>query len=162
MSKSITILLLAVFLLSLPGQSFAQFKRDTNSPNISGVLSPASPASILGFFDPSKMTMHHSFSMSYGAMGSNGMALSTYMNTIDYRFSENLLFRANLGLMTSPYNTFGEDFYLNKPKFFGGAELHYKFSDNASLHFQFESSPYTYNYYNNYNYYRPVFSDFDN
>jgi len=156
MCRSVVILLLTAFVLSLPTISFGQFRKDTGNPNISGMIAAPATDILFGLLDPSKMNMRHSVSMSYGTMAGNGMALSSYMNMIDYHFSENLILRANIGIMTSPYNSYGENFYLNKPRFFGGAELHYKFSDNSSLHFQIQSSPYSYNYY------RPMFSEYNN
>ena len=155
MKKTIAITVLFIVILCLPFNSFAQFKKDTNNPNISGVLTAPTAADVLfGLIDPSRINMHHSVSMSYGMMGNNGMALSTYTNMMDYQISENLLLRTNIGVMTSPYNTYGEGFYLNEPKLFGGAQLHYKISDNSSLSLQFQSAPYYY--------YRPMLGEYSN
>ncbi len=141
MKKTAVIALLFVFLAALPNNSFAQFKRDMGNPNISGVLTAPGSDFLFSFLDPSKISMHHSMSMSYGMAGRNGMALSTYMNTIDFQLSENLFLRTNLGIMSSPYNTLGENFYLNKPRLFGGAQLHYKINDHSSLFLQVQSNP---------------------
>jgi len=156
MRKTLAITMLFAFILCLPFNSIAQFKKDTSNPNISGILTAPNAADVLfGLIDPSKINMHHSVSMSYGMMGSNGMMLSSYMNMMDYQISDNLMLRTNLGIMTSPYNTMGEGFYLNEPRIFGGAQLEYKFSDKSSISLQFQSAPY-YNYrprlgeYNNY------------
>lgn len=141
MKKTVAIVLLTAFLTMLPNKSFAQFKRDMGNPNISGLLTAPGSDLLFGFLDPSKITMHHSMSMSYGMSGRYGMALSAYMNTIDFQLSENLSIRTNLGIMSSPYNTMGENFYLNKPKLFGGAQLHYKINEHSSLFFQVQSNP---------------------
>lgn len=154
MRKLLLVLLVTAFVVALPQGAFAQFRKDTGNPNISGILNTSNGGILFGFLDPSKMQMHHSVSMSYGTLAGNGLALSTYMNTIDYRFSDNLFLRTNIGIMTSPFNSYGEDFYLNKPQFFGGAELQYKFSENSRLMLQFQSTPYGY-YYG-----RPAFSTF--
>ncbi len=139
-----------VFLLVvlIPAASFAQLKKDTSLPKFSQILARPSNDFFFGFLDPSKMNMHHTVSMSYGAFGGQGMMLSSYINTMEYRFSENLMLTTNLGVMTSPYNTFGEDFFLNKPQLFGGAMLQYRINEDASLMLQFEVSPYY--YMNNY------------
>jgi hypothetical protein len=139
--RTAAVFLLLALLTALPNNSFAQFKRDTGNPNISGVLTAPGSDFLFGFLDPSKISMHHSMSMSYGMAGQNGMALSTYMNTIDFQLSENLFLQTNLGIMSSPYNTFGENFYLNKPKLFGGAKLHYKINDHSSLFLQVQTNP---------------------
>jgi len=154
MKKTAAFILLLIICFSLPHSSFAQFRKDTSNPNISGILTAPGADVLFGLIDPSKVNMHHSVSMSYGGMGSNGMALSTYMNVIDYQISEKLSLRTNLGIMTSPYNTYGEGFYLNKPRFFGGAQLQYKISKNSGLFLQFQSNPY--------NYYRPGLSEYNN
>jgi hypothetical protein len=143
--KKFVLILLAIWLvltISTPG--FAQLKRDGSKPNISGILTTAPSQYLLGLFDPTRMHMRHSFSMSYSALGGSGLMLGSYMNTIDFLISENLTLRADLGILTSPYNTFGENFYLNKPKFFGGAELNYRMGENTSLMLRFDTSPYLY------------------
>jgi hypothetical protein len=103
--------------------------------------------------------MHHTFSSSYTGFSGQGMMLNSYLNTIDFQLSENLFLQTNIGLMNSPYNTFGEDFYLNDAQFFGGAKLKYQFNEHSSLQLQFDYSPYYSRYpslggyrYNNFNY----------
>lgn len=136
----------------LPNESRAQLKSSASNPNISSVLSTPYNGSLFGFLDPSKLQMHHSFSMSYGSGFGQGMMLSSYMNTIDYQISEKLFLRANLGIMSSPYNTYGENFYLNKPKFFGGATLKYQINDKTSMMLRIDTAPYYY--------YRPTLGEY--
>ncbi len=154
MKKTVFFSLLLAFTLILTDNSVAQLRKDTVSPNISGILAAPGADVLFGLIDPSKIQMYHSASMSYGAMGGNGMMLSSYINTIDYQISENLFLRTNLGIMTSPYNTYGEDFYLNKPRIFGGAQLQYNISENSKLFLQFETRPY--------GYYNPTLGDYNN
>jgi len=139
---AVLIVTISLFFISVTG--FAQMRRDVSKPNISGILTTAPSQYLMGFLDPSRMRMHHSFSMSYSALGGAGLMIGSYMNTIDYLISENLNLRANLGIMTSPYNTFGENFYLNKPKFFGGAELNYRMGENTNLMLRIDTAPYMY------------------
>lgn len=142
MKKMVYMQLVLAFLFIVPALSHAQFKRDMGQPNISGILSNSQNDVLFGFLDPSRMQMHHSFSMSYGGFGGNSMMLSAYTNFIDYQISDNLFLQTNLGIMTSPYNTFGNNFYLNKPKLFGGAKLEYKMNEHSSIMLQFQSNPY--------------------
>ncbi len=144
--KKLIILSFALVLLTMPSHSYAQLKKSARLPNFSGLLASPNQDMLLGLIDPSKIQMHHSFSMSYGTGGGQGMMLGAYLNTIDYRVSENLFIRTNLGIMTSPYNTFGENFYLNKPRFFGGGEIHYKINDKSSVMLRVDVGP---------GYYRP-------
>ena len=144
MNRNINILMTVFLVLMFAVNSHAQLKRDSGNPNISSILSTSNGDFLLGFLDPSKIHMHHSFSTSYSAFGSQGMMLSSYLNTIDFQLSENWLLQTNLGLINSPYNTFGENFYLNDTKFFGGAKLKYRINDQSSVQLQFDYSPYYY------------------
>lgn len=149
--KRITLfVLLSMFIFSLPLDGWAQLKKNASQPNISDVLSNGN-FGISGLLDPSRMQMHHSFSMSYGAFGGQGMMLSTYINSIDYRISKNLFLQTNLGFVSSPYNTLGEKFYLNKPQFIGSAQLTYRMNQNTSLMLRVERNPF--------GYYRPQYNN---
>ncbi|MEJ2054143.1 MAG: hypothetical protein P8X42_09510 [Calditrichaceae bacterium] len=146
MNRNFTFLTVIFLVLSFSINARAQLKKDTDKPNISSVLTMPDNNFLLGFLDPSKIDMHHSFSMSYTGFGGQGMMLNTYMNTIDFQLSKNLLLETNIGLMNSPYNSFGEDFYLNDTKLFGGARLKYNINEKSSLQLQFDYSPYYYPY----------------
>ena len=139
--KRLIILSFVIALLTFPSHSFAQLKKDAKLPNFSGLLTSPGTDLLFGLIDPSKIQMHHSFSMSYGTSMGQGLMLGAYLNTIDYRVSDNLFIRTNLGIMTSPYNTFGENYYLNKPRFFGGGEIHYKINDNSSIMLRVDMGP---------------------
>lgn len=136
--------ILAIILLLTHVQGFAQLKKDSGNPNISGILNTPQNNTLFGFLNPSKIHMNHSFSMSYNALGGQGMMLSSYMNTINLQLSEHLSVQTNIGLLSSPYNTFGENFFLNDPKLFGGAKIKYQFNENSSVQLQFNYTPYFY------------------
>ena len=144
MNRNINILMTVFLVLILAINSHAQLKKDTGNPNISSILTTSNGDFLLGFLDPSKIHMHHSFSTSYSAFGSQGMMLYSYLNTIDFQLSENWLLQTNIGLINSPYNTFGENFYLNDTKLFGGAKLKYRINDQSSVQLQFDYTPYYY------------------
>ncbi len=141
--------------------SFAQFRDQQTQPNISTALTGMPSSFLGGFLTPDKFHMHHTVSMSFGSFFGQSMMLSSYINSMDYQFSKNLWLQANLGIMSSPYNTFGKNFFLNKPQFFGSAQLNYRFNKNASVMLRIESSPFGYGYGNNYGYgfYSPMFYD---
>ena len=138
--------ILIILLLLVPVLSFAQLKKDTTLPSFSNLLVQPRTDFLFGFLDPNKMHMNHMVSMSYSGFSGQGMMLSSYTNTISYQFSDKLLLTTNLGILTSPYNTFGESFYLNQPKLFGGAMLEYKMSEESSVMLQFQITPYQYMY----------------
>lgn len=144
MNRNITIFMSVFLVLVFVTNSHAQLKKDTGNPNISSILSTSNGDFLLGFLDPSKIHMHHSFSTSYSAFSGQGMMLTSYLNTIDFMLSEKWLLQTNIGLINSPYNTFGENFYLNDTKFFGGAKLKYRINDQSSVQLQFDYAPYYY------------------
>ena len=117
------IFIISIFLL-IPALSFGQLKKDVNKPNISNTLQTATMNnSLLGFLDPSKLTMSHNFSMSFSSFGGHGMMLNTYVNTLNYQFNDKLFLTTNLGIMNSPVNSLPGNSYLNENLIFAGAEL---------------------------------------
>ncbi len=157
--KIIKITLLLIFIM--PVFVFGQLKRDTEKANISSTLqSGGMQNSMLGFLDPAKFHMSHSFSVSYASAGGAGVVMNTYLNTINYKFSDQLSIRTKLGIMASPYNNMPNQPYLNDAQLFGGAEVIYRPTENSALMLRVESVPANYFYrpglYNNYShFYRP-------
>ncbi len=151
MKRGIILIPFILLYFGLVSSSYAQYRNQPTKPNMAAILSNPGGAFLGGFLNPEKLQMRHTVSMSYGSLYGQGLMLSSYMNTIDYQFSDKLWMRANLGIVSSPYNTFGEGFYLNKPQFFGGAELQYQISKNTKLTLQIQSSPFGYS---------PVFGQF--
>lgn len=133
-----------LILVLIPVLSFAQLKKDVQSPNISNTLTTNYNNSFLGFLDPSRLTMHHNLSMAYTSFGGTDLVVNTYLNTMQYQFSEEFLLTTKLGIMTSPYNSLPGENALTKSQFFGGAELRYKPSENTVISLSFESTPYYY------------------
>ncbi len=155
------ILAIALFtIFSLYNNSFAQYRNQPTQPNISTALSGMPSSFLGGFLNPEKFHMHHTVSMSFGSFFGQSMMLSSYINSMEYQFSKNLWLQANLGIMSSPYNTFGKNFFLNKPQFFGSAQLNYRLNDKTSLMFRVESSPWGYGYGSGHGNYQPMFYDF--
>jgi hypothetical protein len=134
--------------------AFAQLKRDIDKPNLSKSLFNPQKDVLLSFLDPSKVQMRHSFSMSYSAFGNHGMMIGAYLNTMDINISKNLHLRTNLGLSTSPYNTFGQGSPLNTPQIFGGMQLDYRLNENTSFMLKFDIAP-AYMYHPYPDYYSP-------
>jgi hypothetical protein len=93
--------------------------------------------------------------MSYMSMGGYGMMLNSYINTINYKFSEKFFLTTKLGIMNSPYNSLPSNSAWNDVQFFGGAELKYLPSDDSAIIFRFESTPMMYPY-NRYYYRSPL------
>ncbi len=87
---------------------FAQFKDETVlKPSIVDGMVDRSPNFILGFFDASKFSMHHTYSMSYMSGGGDALALGVYTNSMMYKFADNLNVQVDASLVHTPYSTFG-------------------------------------------------------
>ena len=144
----------SVLLLALiPALGFGQLKKDIEKPNISQSLiySPSKDA-FAGFLDPSRFTMGHSFSMSYVAFGGGGAMINSYVNTLNYRFSDDLFLTTKFGIMNSPYNTLPANSRLNDVQLFGGAEVKWLPTENTEIFIRFEKTLgyYSPGYYGNY------------
>ncbi len=136
MKKAIIIILV----MSIPILTFGQFKKQAELPEFSQIIGRTSGL-YFGFLNPEKFSIHHNFSMSFMSFGNAGsMMVNSYLNTINYRFSDPLLLRLNLGIMNTPYNSFNNP-ALNNTQFFGGAELFYRPSDNSLIHFGVNVQP---------------------
>ncbi len=146
---------LFITLLLIPFLAFAQLKKDSKKPDFTNILSKPADSFLFGFFNPSSFQMSHSFNMSFGMGGGQQMMQNAYINTMFFQFSEDLTLTTDLGIMQTPYHTFGENSSLNNPQFFGGAQLNYKISENSNLQIRFQSMPAT--YYNSYNRYNDPF-----
>ena len=135
-----------IFVFALPAIGFGQLKKDVQTSNVSNTLETAAQYDnhLLGLLDPSRLHMQHSFSMSYSSFGGYGIMLNSYLNTINYEFSEKLFLTTKLGIMASPMNNLPNKGIFNETQFFGGAELRYLPSDNSSVILRFESVPYLY------------------
>jgi len=126
----------------VPVLAFGQLKKDTKAPVLADVISKPAESFLLNLSDPSKFQMNHTLSMSFGMSGGSQILQNSYLNTMLFNLSENLTLRTDLGILSTPYHTFGENSSLNDPQFFGGAELQYQMTKNSSLLLRFESLPY--------------------
>ncbi len=156
--KHITLLLIV-----LPILGFAQLKTNVTKPNISETLETGtSNDAFVGFLDPSRIHMSHSLSMSYMSFGGGGAVVNSYVNTLNYKFSDDLFLTTNIGIMNTPYSTLPGNEDQNGYEFFGGAELKYFPTKNSAIYLRVEKLPglYSGNYYNRYgNPYRSSFSN---
>lgn len=115
-----------------------------------------SGTSFFGLFSPENFKMNHSFSASYSAFGSNGLALSTYTNSMSFKLADNLNFQMDASIVQTPYSTLGKEFensingiYLSR------AELNYRPWENFQVSLQYRNFPG--GYYNPYGYFNRSF-----
>lgn len=135
--------MIVLLVLIIPAALWGQFKTQEN-PNISATIAESPTNFLFGFLNPDRLTMNHYFSASFMTMGGHSLMLNSYINTIQYKISDPLSLRLNLGIANMPYNTFGENPGLNNTQFFGGAELKYRPSQSTSLSVGVDVTPYYY------------------
>ena len=145
-------LILAIIVVN--GIVSAQFKTKINDdPSVSQSFVRSDDSGLLfGWFDPGKLKMAQSYSLSYQTFGRNGLALGVYTNSLSYQISQPLSVQMDVSVMHSPYSSLGSDFtksltgiYLSR------AELNYKASDNMLFQIQYRQLPASL-YYGGYGY----------
>jgi hypothetical protein len=159
MSGKRSVLPVALLLMCVAAAS-AQFKSqlDAEGHVSDGISSAGSPSLLMGWFDPDKFHMSHSFSMSYMTGGGQGLSLGTYTNSMTYQFSDKVDARADISMMYSPFNTFSSPLKGKSDLssvFLSRAEVNYRPWENVQLKVQFRQSP----FYNPY--YSPFYSPWD-
>lgn len=130
----------------------AQFKSQVEQEGrvSEGLMNQSAPQLLLGWFNPEKFHMRHSFDLSYMTLGSRSLSLGTYTNSMTYEFAENLVARSDLSLSYSPYNNLPT---LNGKKndlssiYLSRAQLDYKPWDNVLVQLQYRSLPFGSYYY---------------
>jgi hypothetical protein len=157
--KKIFFLMMIVFSVS----SFGQYKDQLDKPaNIKNGIVNNTSSSFLGLFNPDNFKMSHTFDISFQSLGNFGnLALTTYTNSMFYKFNDQLNVQADISLVNSPYNSFGNEFskqlngiYLSR------AQITYKPSENLNIIFQYRSIPG--GYYSGYYGYSPYYGSFWN
>ncbi|MFN0158934.1 MAG: hypothetical protein ACKVRP_12790 [Bacteroidota bacterium] len=138
----------AIGLIVLTSAANAQFKSQPNGESkISDNLMQSS-SSLFGWFNPEKFHMRHSLSFSYQTIGSQGLSLGTYTNSMMYEVADNLNARADVSLSYSPYNSFAQhgksdlsNIYLSR------AQVDYKPWENFTVQLQYRNIPSANRYY---------------
>ncbi len=124
----------------------AQFKSqiEQESRVSDGLIHQSAPQLLLGWFNPDKFHMRHSFDLSFTSMGGQALSLGTYTNSMTYEVASNLMARADVSMSYSPYNTLPT---LNGKKndlssvYLSRAQLDYRPWDNVMVQFQYQSLP---------------------
>jgi hypothetical protein len=139
----------ALLVLLIPCLVSAQLKSQDKPIQIKKeLLQPADPYLGFSLFDPSRLTMSHSVSMSYFSMGGRGLSQAMYLNTMQYQISNPLSLSVQWGIQNYPYNSFSKDNpAFRNGLFLSGAELKYQPSDKFEMRFQYSQMPGLYNPY---------------
>jgi hypothetical protein len=135
--------LVAMLLVScLSGALQAQFKgqRPEGYTNVGDAVKRPSDGLLFGWLDLSRLSMRHSYSLSYSSFGGQGLSVGMYTNSLFYKFSNPLDVRFDVSLMHSPFGSPGNSgnfggIFLNR------AELNYRPSENMWFQIQFRQLP---------------------
>jgi hypothetical protein len=130
----------------------AQFKSQVEQEGrvSEGLMTQSAPQLLLGWFNPDKFRMRHSFDLSFTTLGDRSLSLGTYTNSMSYEVADNMMARADLSMSYSPYNTLPT---LNGKKndlssiYLSRAQLDYRPWENVLVQFQYRSIPFGSYYY---------------
>lgn len=149
--KSKVLLIFAVLIFSA-GMSYGQFKMpEKGKSNVNRSTSNL----ILGIFNPKNFTMTQSFQMSMLSGGYGNIALTSYVNSMNYKVSDRLSIGADVKLSYSPFASsgYGKEYDTQLQNDMSGLSLSklsvdYKISDNSYISFQYRKYD---GYYDSYN-----------
>lgn len=149
-------LIVAILLLVAFSGAFSQFKRNNNPINTS------TNNLILGIFNPKNFSMTHSFQVSMLSSKYGSVSLTSYVNSMNYKFNDKLSVSADVKLQYSPYSSsaFGSQYAKNMQNDLSGLmlsrlSLDYKLSESSFIKLEFRNLN-DGSYYNGYN---PMFYD---
>lgn len=131
-------------ILLIAGTAVGQLKsKPEERPSVSeSIIRSDNSGLMFGWFDPSRLTMHHSYSLSYSSFGGQALSLGVYTNSLFYQLSDPLSVQFDLSLIHSPYNTFGPEFGKNlSGLYLSRAQLNYRPMENMWLQVQFRQVP---------------------
>lgn len=144
-----------VFAILLSTQLSAQLRENlSKSYEFSGpVVNTQAPTiqTWLNEFFQNNVSMSHSYSMNFGAVGGTYQNVNSYTNTLNFAFTESLTGRLDVSFLHSPFggsNFVNSDNNLNGEVIIRNAELNYQISDKAHIRFQYQQLPRGYGFFN--------------
>ncbi|MBS1513985.1 MAG: hypothetical protein JSS63_03065 [Bacteroidetes bacterium] len=143
--------LIVVLSLVIINTGFSQFKPIETKKN---PYASTTGNLILGFFNPKNFSMSHSFNVSMLSSSYGNISLTTYTNSMNYKFNDKLSVSADVSMQYSPFasSVHGASYSNQMQKDFSGvflsrASVDYKISDNSYLKFEYrnlQNDPYGY------------------
>ncbi len=124
---------------------------------------------ILGFINPNNFSMRHSVNVSMMSSNFGNIAVTSYINSINYKINDKMNISADVTLQYAPYanSVFGKDYSNRLQNDFSGITLSklafdYKISDDMFLKFEYRNLKGSY-FYDPYNpYYNNSFWGYEN
>jgi hypothetical protein len=103
--------------------------------------------------DPSRMTMQHSYQMSFMNAGGHGFSQGLYLNTISYQFTLPITMSVQWGIANQPFgNIANNSALLKNGPFLSAAQFRYQPKPNMVLQIDYRHMPYSYDPYGYYGY----------
>lgn len=129
-----------VFLLLLGANSYGQFRpglggtREDDPRSARTVLTDNSGNFLSNLFDPSRFSMHQSYTMSFSTFGNASVGLGVFTNTFRYRAADNLFISADVSAVYSPYSSLGQDHAKSlNGIYLSNARLDWKLGEHSNL-----------------------------
>jgi hypothetical protein len=101
---------------------------------------------ILGIFNPSNFSMNHRFEVSVVSSSYGDASITSYINSMNYKFNDKLSVSADVSLQYSPYanSIYGSSYSEQLRNDLSGINLSrlsldYKISDNSYLTFEYRN-----------------------
>jgi hypothetical protein len=143
MKRSLSVVTLGLFITL--SASYGQFRSKADQqPKPSESIRRSDESGLLfGFFDPRKLVMRQSYSLSYTSFGGGqGVSLGAYTNSLQYQFSDPLSVQFDVSLMHSPFGGFNDrmardltGIHLTR------AQLNYRPTENVLFQLQYRQMP---------------------
>ena len=94
-------------------------------------------------FDPSRFSMHQTYSFSMFSGGGGSTGLSAFTNTFLLQPSDNLMISADVSAVYSPFSSFGSAYQKSlNGIYLSNAQLNWKMGDNTFLRIEYNGAPY--------------------
>lgn len=101
--------------------------------------------------DPSRLTMQHSYQMSYMTAGGHGFSQGLYLNTVSYQFSLPITMSVQWGMAHQPFGSnLKNSALLKNGPFLSAATFRYQPKPNMLLQIDYRHLPYSYDPYGYY------------
>lgn len=143
--KKLAVILITILLVS--SSVHAQFRTQTvNRVDVKSGITTHAPGSLADFLSPERFYMNQSYGLTYYTGAGQSGSIGMYTNSLNFRLSNPLFLRVDLGVMHQP---FGGPKGMNdqNAQFLHGAELIYKPNKNFQMQVGYSTTPYNTNGY---------------
>lgn len=135
---------LLVLVTMLAAESSAQFKsqlKEQQSP-VRGIVRSEESGLLFGWFDPNRLFMRQSYSLSYTSFGGGeGFSLGVYTNSLLYQISDPLSVQFDVSLVHSPFSANNRYVQSLSGIHLTRAQMTYRPSDSFLLQIQYSRLP---------------------